>query len=81
MRMTIESRSWPLREPVQFVSIEKAIHRYSRHCVSIRSADATTKRSSWELRPCNSPCVKLPHTLQATGVVQERLANEASHSR
>jgi hypothetical protein len=36
MRMTIGSRSWPLRESVQLVSMEKAIHRYSRFCVSFR---------------------------------------------
>jgi hypothetical protein len=36
MRMTIRSRSWPLRESVQFVSIEKAVHRHSRYWVSFR---------------------------------------------
>ena len=36
MRMTIGSRSWPLQEYSQFVSIEEAIHRYSRYWVSFR---------------------------------------------
>ena len=43
MRMTIGSRSWPLLESVQFVPIEKAIHRYSRYWVSFRLADYTAK--------------------------------------
>jgi hypothetical protein len=43
MRMTIGSRAWPLRKFVQFVSIEKAIHRNSRCWVSFPSADYTAK--------------------------------------
>lgn len=41
MRMTIGSRFWPLRDSVQFVSIEKATHRSSRYWVSLRLADYT----------------------------------------
>ena len=35
---TGESGSWPLQESVQFVSIEKATHRYSWYRVSVRLA-------------------------------------------
>jgi len=50
MRMTIGPRSWPLRESVQFVSIQRAIHRYSRYWVSFRLADTGVERLRSTLR-------------------------------